>query len=119
MESVKPYVDAVLTFEELQALYDSKGIDITTLEEIVLDEASYFGRIFAHSGGLSEAVAQGLKEQNLDFDLKAIACDGIEECRTALLKKSKDALDANFIEGMACSGRMCGWSRVSDPRGEK
>ena len=108
MESVKPYVDAVLTFEELQALYDSKGIDITTLEEIVLDEASYFGRIFAHSGGLSEAVAQGLKEQNLDFDLKAIACDGIEECRTALLKKSKDALDANFIEGMACSGGCVG-----------
>lgn len=108
MESVKPYVDAVLTFEELQALYDSKGIDITTLEEIVLDEASYFGRIFAHSGGLSEAVAQGLKEQNLDFDLKAIACDGIEECRMALLKKSKDALDANFIEGMACSGGCVG-----------
>ena len=44
----------------------------------------------------------------MDFDLKAIACDGIEECRTALLKKSKDALDANFIEGMACSGGCVG-----------
>lgn len=31
--SVKPYVDAVLTFEELQALFDSRDIDITTLEE--------------------------------------------------------------------------------------
>ena len=108
LEKVKPYVDAVMTFEELQALYDSKDIDITTLGEDVLDNASYFGRIFARSGGLSDAVAQGLKEQNIDFLLKAVACDGIEECRTALLKKSKNVLDANFIEGMACVGGCIG-----------
>lgn len=107
-EDVKPYVDTVLTFEELQALYDSKDIDITSLDEEVLENASYFGRIFARSGGLSDAVAQGLKEQNIDFDLKAIACDGIEECRVALLKKSKNLLDANFIEGMACVGGCIG-----------
>jgi len=108
LEDVKPYIDAVMTFEELQALYDSKDIDITTLAEDVLDNASYFGRIFARSGGLSDAVAQGLKEQNIDFDLKAVACDGIEECRMALLKKSKNVLDANFIEGMACIGGCIG-----------
>ena len=108
LDSVKPYVDAVMTFEELQALYDSKDVDITTLGEDVLDNASYFGRIFARSGGLSDAVAQGLKEQNIEFDLKAIACDGIEECRMALLKKSKNVLDANFIEGMACVGGCIG-----------
>ncbi len=108
LDTVKPYVDAVLTFEELQALYDSKDLDITTLDEDVLDNASYFGRIFARSGGLSDAVAQGLKEQNIDFDLKAIPCDGIEECRVALLKKSKNVLDANFIEGMACIGGCIG-----------
>ena len=78
LEDVKPYVDAVMTFEELQALFDSKDIDITTLGEDVLDNASYFGRIFARSGGLSDAVAQGLKEQEIDFDLKAVPCDGIE-----------------------------------------
>ena len=108
LENVKHLVDAVMTFEELQALFDSKDIDITTLGEDVLDNASYFGRIFARSGGLSDAVAQGLKEQNIEFDLKAIPCDGIEECRTALLKKSKNALDANFIEGMACIGGCIG-----------
>ena len=108
LEDVKPYVDAVMTFEELQALYDSKGIDITTLEEDVLDNASYFGRIFARSGGLSDAVAQGLKEQNIEFDLKAIPCDGIEACKMALLKLSKGVLDANFIEGMACVGGCIG-----------
>lgn len=103
LDEVKPYVDAAITFEELQALLDSKDIDLTTLEEGVLDNASYYGRIFARSGGLSDAVAEGLKEQHLDdFELKACACDGIEECRAALLRKSKNLLDANFIEGMAC-----------------
>ena len=108
LDNVKEYVDAVLTFEELQALIDSKDIDITTLEEGVLDNASYFGRIFARSGGLSDAVVQALKEQNLEFDLKAVACDGIEACKMALLKKSKNVLDANFIEGMACVGGCIG-----------
>ncbi len=107
-EDVKPYVDAVLTFEELQALYDSKDIDITTLDEDVLDNASYFGRIFARTGGLSDAVAQALKEQSIDFDLKAVSCDGIEECKIALLKKKKNVIDANFIEGMACIGGCIG-----------
>jgi len=108
LEHVKEYVDAVLTFEELQALIDSRDIDITALEEGVLDNASYFGRIFARSGGLSDAVVQALKEQNLEFDLKAVACDGIEACKMALLKKSKNVLDANFIEGMACVGGCIG-----------
>ncbi len=108
LDKVKPYVDSVLTFEELQALFDSKEVDITSLEEGVLDNASYFGRIFARSGGLSDAVAQGIKEQNLDFNLKSTACDGIEACRVALLKKSKNVLDANFIEGMACIGGCIG-----------
>lgn len=108
LDTVKPYIDAVLTFEELQALFDSRDLDITTLPEDVLDNASYFGRIFARSGGLSDAVAEGLKEQNIDFDLKPCVCDGIEACRIALLKKSKNALDANFIEGMACLGGCIG-----------
>ena len=107
-DTVKPYVDAVLTFEELQALFDSRDLDITALEEGVLDNASYFGRIFARSGGLTDAVAQGLKEQEIDFPLKACTCDGIEACRVALLKKSKNLLDANFIEGMACVGGCIG-----------
>ncbi len=108
LESVKPYVDSVLTFEELQALFDSKDIDITTLSEDVLDNASYFGRIFARSGGLSDAVLQAMKEQDIEFDLKPAVCDGIEACRMALLKKSKNVLDANFIEGMACVGGCIG-----------
>ncbi len=108
-ESVRPYVDVVLTFEELQALFDSKDIDITALSEGVLDNASYFGRIFARCGGLADAVAEGIKEHgNTDFELKACSCDGIEQCRIALLKKSKNLIDVNFIEGMACTGGCIG-----------
>ena len=108
-ESVRPYVDVAMTFEELQALFDSRDIDITQLSEGVLDNASYFGRIFARCGGLADAVAEGLKERGVeDFQLKPISCDGIEACRTALMKKSKNLLDANFIEGMACIGGCIG-----------
>ncbi len=108
-DSVKEYVDTAMTFEELQALFDSKDLDITSLPEDILDNASYFGRIFARSGGLSDAVAEGLKEHgDTDFELKPCACDGIEACKIALLKKSKNMLDANFIEGMACVGGCIG-----------
>lgn len=102
-KTVRPYIDCAITFEELQSLFDSRDIDITTLEEEKLDGASGFGRGFARSGGLTEAVAQGIKEhQGFDFEYKPMTCNGIEECRMALLRKNKGVLAANFIEGMAC-----------------
>lgn len=108
-ENVKPYVDSVMTFEELQALFDSRDFNIEDLEESVLDNASYYGRIFARSGGLADAVAEALKEQgNTEFQLNAISCDGIEACKMALLKASKGVLPNNFIEGMACVGGCIG-----------
>ena len=110
-EEIKGIIDCVITFEELQALIDCNEIDVSALEEDCLDNASYFGRIFARSGGLAKAVEQALKEQNInDFEYKPISCDGIEACRTALLKanKNKELLGANFIEGMACVGGCIG-----------
>ncbi len=108
LDTVKPYIDSVMTFEELQAMFDSRDFDITTLPLDVLDNASYFGRIFARSGGLTDAVAEALRESGSSFEVKASVCDGIEACKLALLKKSKNILDANFIEGMACSGGCIG-----------
>ena len=107
-ESVKKYVDCAITFEELAAMFDSRDIDLTVLDEDVLDNASYFGRIFARCGGLADAVAEALKEQGKSFDLKPCSCDGIEQCRIALLKASKGVLNENFIEGMACIGGCIG-----------
>lgn len=104
-EAVKPYVDLALTFEELQALFDSREIELAKLEEEPLDNASYYGRIFARCGGLAEAVAEALKEQGIteeQFKLNAVACDGIANCRMALLKAQSGKREENFIEGMAC-----------------
>jgi [FeFe] hydrogenase (group B1/B3) len=108
-EKVKQYIDVVLTFEELQALFDSRDINLSSLPDDVLDNASYFGRIFARSGGLSDAVAEALKEQGVtDFKVSPIPCSGIEECRIALFKASKGILKENFIEGMACNDGCIG-----------
>jgi [FeFe] hydrogenase (group B1/B3) len=104
-EQVKDLVDVAMTFEELQAMFDAYEIDLTAMEDDTLNNASYFGRIFARSGGLKEAVEEALKEQGVsaeDFELKALPCSGLEECKLALLKASKGLLTENFIEGMAC-----------------
>lgn len=106
---VAPYVDCAITFEELQALFDAKEIELTSLELSEYDDdASYFGRIFARCGGLSDAVNEALKEQNIDFEAKSVQCDGLDNCKAALLKLKNNTLDGNFIEGMACSGGCIG-----------
>ena len=104
-EEVRDYVDVALTFEELQALFDSRNIDLKEMPDDVVNDASYFGRVFARSGGLTEAVRQALKEHEADdFNLSACVCSGIEECRTSLMKAKRGVLTDNFIEGMACPG---------------
>ena len=85
----------------------SKDIELTTLEEDVLNNASYFGRIFARSGGLTDAVKESMIENQInDFELRPVICDGLDEIKMALLKISKGIDIGNFIEGMACKG---GW----------
>ena len=69
-----------------------------------MHNASYYGRIFAHCGGLSEAAAEAIKEQGLDFEAKPASCSGLEECRIALFRATKGKAPGNFIEGMACVG---------------
>ena len=85
-------------------------IDLPTLEEDVLDNASYFGRIFARSGGLSDAVAEALKEQGSEFHRQGHALRrhrGLPH--GAAQGQPKDVLkDVNFIEGMACVGGCIG-----------
>ncbi len=108
LDRVKPYVDVSLTFEELQALIDAREIDASKLEESPFDNASYFGRIFARSRGLTDAVRESLKEQGIEFDFQPLAVDGIENIRLALLKVKAGKPECNFIEGMACPGGCIG-----------
>ncbi|MDK2866998.1 MAG: hypothetical protein PWP51_1114 [Clostridiales bacterium] len=95
--------DFVLTFEELAALIDSRDIDLETLEGAPLDNASYYGRKFAASGGVSGAVVGHLNEKGIS-DVVVEACDGIAACDKALKLLKFGRLKADFIEGMACKG---------------
>ena len=103
-EEYQGLIDSVITFEELQALIDSKNIEAQNLPKTEIDGSSYFGRNFAQVGGLSQAVKQALQESGDDFEVSPISCSGIDECRVALIRASKGMLPHNFIEGMACKG---------------
>lgn len=103
-DGAREWVDCVITFEELQALLDAREIKVEELPDTPIDNASYYGRIFARSGGVTEAAQQVFKEQNIDFPVAAERCDGLEACKLAILKWSKGLIPANFIEGMACEG---------------
>ena len=134
-------------------MIDSKDIAVDQLPETELDTATYYGRVFARTGGLSEAVTEAVREQKaaveaakadaLDgagtsgavasgeagasgkpangdgacdgdsadskpFVFDPIVCDGIDSCKTALLRASKGLLPNNFIEGMVCTDGCIG-----------
>jgi iron only hydrogenase large subunit-like protein len=74
-----------------------------------MDEASYYGRIFARVGGLTDAVTQAVKELAPEnFEFNPIVCEGVEKCKPALMRAKKGVLPNNFIEGMICSGGCVG-----------
>ncbi len=101
-ETARPYIDCVISFEELQAFLDARDIDVSTLEDTSLDNASYYGRIFARSGGLTEGVATLAKERGFDAD--PVAMSGLDECKKHLLLLKLNRSPHNFFEGMACEG---------------
>lgn len=101
-EALKDAIDNVITFEELQAVFDAKGIDLASMEEKAEDVASSFGRNFGRTGGLTESVERTVSVSGLEVDLKAVRCNGVEECIKALKMASFGKLDGNFIEGMVC-----------------
>jgi len=109
LETVKPYVDSALTFEELQALIDNANIDIGSLKGSSFYKiGSKYGRGFAKCGGLSNAVKKALEESNIDFKVNGLACSGIKEIRNALNDMKNGTSDVNFIEGMMCDGGCIG-----------
>ena len=105
---VRPYIDSVLTFEELQALIDAKEIDMSKLEETPFATGSKFGRGFAKCGGLTSAVNQALIENESNVVAKGIVCDGIDNIKLILNKLKINKCEFNFIEGMACEGGCIG-----------
>lgn len=98
----KDYIDCVISFEELQALLDARDIDVSTLDDTLLNNASYYGRIFARSGGLTEGVATLARERG--FEASPVAMSGLDECKKQLLMLKVGKSPFNFFEGMACEG---------------
>ncbi|OGO79392.1 MAG: ferredoxin [Clostridiales bacterium GWB2_37_7] len=94
--------DYAISFEELCALFDAKDIDVSSCNDYELNNASLFGRIFARTGGLSEAIRHVKEQYDIKVDFKPVSCDGIVECEKALKLAKVKRLDGNFIEGMVC-----------------
>lgn len=104
LEKTGGAIDSVLSFEELQAFFDAREIDMENLEETVINNASFYGRIFAKSGGVKEGIEKVAKDYFDVQDIKPVAMNGLDDCKVNLLKlKMGKSLD-NFFEGMACDG---------------
>ncbi len=96
--------DAVMTFEELNALFDAKRINPAECEE-AKTSATSFGRRFSGSGGVSEAVMKAVSELGGNTDeIKAKPCNGAKECKIALQMLKMGKLPEDIIEGMICEG---------------
>lgn len=107
-EKAAPYIDSVLTFEEIAALFDSRDIVVENLEETPLDEATGYGRRFANAGGVIGALQRSLEERGSDFEVHAVSAAGLANIKTVLLRANKGVLNANYVEGMACDGGCIG-----------
>ncbi len=104
-DEVKYYNEdiAVITFEELNAIFDAKGIDPNECEEEESMATSY-GRRFSGSGGVAASVAKAVNEMNYDKDIKLKPCSGVKECKVGLAMLKAGKLPEDIIEGMACEG---------------
>ena len=107
-KDIKDAVDVVITFEELRALIDAKGIEVAHLKESNIESGSYYGRVFGRIGGVTEGVIQALQVQKLDVAVKGVKCNGIDECLKSLKLLSFGKQTGNFMEAMACKNGCTG-----------
>lgn len=103
-------VDFVLTFKEVQDIFDFAEINPAKLENDQRDHSSKAGRIYARTGGVSEAVQHAVKRLNPDRAIlvKAQQANGVPECKAMLEALKSGNINANFLEGMGCVGGCVG-----------
>lgn len=103
-------VDVVLTFAEVKEMFDLLDIHLEEMEEDTRHHASYAGRIYATTGGVSGAVEKTVNYlsplRTLPF--KSVTADGVPDCRKLLTDIMDGKITANFIEGMGCKGGCIG-----------
>ncbi len=102
---IRSDVDFVLTFEELQGMFEAKEINFETIEPMFdLNEGSAAGRGFAVSGGVAKAVSDLISENNPDLEVKTARAEGLRECRKLMTLAKAGKYNGYLLEGMACPG---------------
>ena len=102
---IRSDVDFVLTFEELQGMFQAKEIDFETIEPMYdLNEGTAAGRGFAVSGGVAKAVAELAEKENPGLEVKTARAEGLRECRKLMAMAKAGKYDGYLLEGMACPG---------------
>jgi len=102
---VRSDVDFVLTFEELQGMFEAKEIDFETIEPMFdLNEGTAAGRGFAVSGGVAGAVEKLIRQTNPEQEVKTARAEGLRECRKLMTLAKAGKYNGCLLEGMACPG---------------
>lgn len=102
---IRSDVDFVLTFEELQGMFEAKQINFATIMDgESMKEGSASGRGFAVSGGVAKAVEDLIKEQNPDVSVKTARAEGLRDCRKLMALAKAGKYNGYLLEGMACPG---------------
>lgn len=103
--TVRSDVDFVLTFEELSAMFEAKGIDPqNTPGDSSMHDATGAGRGYAAAGGVSKAITECIKEYYPDIEVKIEHVEGLAECKKALMLAKAGKMNGCLIEGMGCPG---------------
>lgn len=116
-KDIKDAVDYVLTFQEIQDIFEVMEINPAEMEESEKDHSSRAGRIYAHTGGVSEAVRTTLERLNPNrkISIKTQQADGVPACKAMINDLLSGNTTANFFEGMGCVGGCVGGPRVLIP----
>ena len=103
--TVRSDVDFVITFEELQAMFDARDIDLTKYEaESSFHNATGAGRGYAVAGGVAEAIEKCVKEYYPDVPVQIEHAEGLAECKKMLMLAKAGKKKGCLIEGMGCPG---------------
>lgn len=104
-EDIRSDVDFVLTFEELQGMFEAKDINFETIEPMEgLNEGTAAGRGFAVSGGVAKAVTDLVHETHPDLEIQTARAEGLRDCRKMMMLAKAGKYNGYLLEGMACPG---------------
>lgn len=119
-KDVADSTDHVLTFHEMRDIFEFAGVDPAQMPEDERDHSSRAGRIYASTGGVSEAVQTTVARLNPNrkITVRAAQADGVPACKTMLNDLMAGKVTANFIEGMGCVGGCVGGPKVLIPKEE-